>query len=239
MEISNYEAVESRTSFSAGKLQRRHFLKFTGAFVLTTGVLSCKKDKSLSSKPQINDGSTIDFKDDIGIFNYIYVLEQLEAAFYAKVSAAYPSAFTATQTSFFNDISLHEIAHREFLKNFLVEAGIGNLDFDFSSIDFTNATAVLTAAKTFEDLGVAAYNGVLARAQQSFTLTILSQIVSVEARHAAWVRGQVITNDFADLNALSALGAVDANGLDAALTPDKVLPQLSKYIKTPLKVINF
>ena len=238
MEISNYETAARKTSFSAGKFQRRHFLKFTGAVVLTTGVLSCKKNESLSSKPQINDGSTIDFKDDTGIFNYIYVLEQLEAAFYVKVSAAYPTAFTATQISFFNDIGLHEIAHREFLKDFLVEAGIGNLDFDFSSIDFTNATAVLTAAKTFEDLGVAAYNGVLTRAQQSFTITILSQIVSVEARHAAWVRGQVITNDFADLNALSALGAVEANGLDAALTPDKVLPQLSKYINTQLKVIN-
>jgi hypothetical protein len=238
MAESNYETMTSQTNPLAGKLQRRRFLQFAGAFALTAGVAGCKKNESLAGSPQINDGSTIDFKDDTGLFNYIYTLEQLQAAFYIKVSAAYPTAFTTTQTSFFNDITLHEIAHREFFKDFLAEAGIGNLNFDFSSIDFTNATAVLTAAQTFEDLGVAAYNGILARTQQSFTLTILSQTASVEARHAAWVRGQVTTNDFADLNALSALGAIAANGLDATLTPDKVLAQVSKYIKTPLKVIN-
>lgn len=238
MAKSNYETMANPNNLWVGKLQRRHFLQFAGTFALTAGVLGCKKNESSAASPQTNDGSTIDFKDDTGIFNYIYTLEQLEAAFYIKLSVAYPAAFTATQISFFKDIKSHEVAHRGFYKKFLGAAGIGNLDFDFSSIDFTNATAVFTATKALEDMGVAAYNGILARAQQSFTITILSQIASVEARHAAWVRGQVTTNDFADLNDLSALGAIVANGLDAALTPDKVLAQIGKYIKTQLKVIN-
>jgi len=234
----NSEMMNTQNDHSSGKLQRRSFLQLTGALVLTAGAAACKKTGELSGGPQLNDGSTLDFKDDTGIVNFIYALEQLEAEFYIKVNEAYPTAFSTTQISFFKDIRLHEIAHREFYKSFLGAAGIGKLEFDLSSVNFTDASAVLTTAKTFEDLGVAAYNGALMRAQQSYTLTILSQVSSVEARHAAWLRGQIVANDFADLNDLSYLGADATNGLDAVLAPDKVLAQAAKYIKTQLKVIN-
>ncbi|WP_280739943.1 hypothetical protein [Pedobacter borealis] len=40
------------------------------------------------------------------------------------------------------------------------------------------------------------------------------------------------------LNSLAPLGANNAAGLDAALTPDKVLAIAGKYIKTKINVIN-
>jgi PKD repeat protein len=99
---------------------------------------------------------------DIGVLNYAYALEQLEAAFYTTVvaDAAFASTFTdATERRLLTDIHDHEIAHREFFKAALATNAIKGLTPNFSTIDFKSRTSVLTAAKTFEDLGVMAYNG--------------------------------------------------------------------------------
>jgi len=220
-------------------IQRRQFLQYAGASVLAVGMIGCKKeDDAAPSTPYINTDNTIDFRDDTGLLNYIYALEQLEAAFYIKVVANFPTAFTVQQKMLFNDVRLHEIAHREFFKRFLGATGIGTLAFDFSTIDFADATAVLNAAKTFEDLGVAAYNDAIVRSKNDYNLIILSQIATVEARHAAYVRSQVNALGFADLTELAPLGADATSALDVSLAPGKVLEQASKYIKTKLNIIN-
>ncbi|NQX38307.1 Ferritin-like domain-containing protein [Pedobacter steynii] len=226
------------TLFLKERLLRRQFLKFTGATVVVGMGLSCRKEVDSPSAPAINTDHTIDFKSDAGLLNYIYALEQLAAAFYIKVLEAPAADFTAVQMAFLNDIKLHEIAHREYYKNFLGIAGIGKLEFNLSAIDTSSALSVLTAAKAFEDLGVAAYNGALLRAQSNYSFVILSQIASVEARHAAWIRNQISTDSFADLKELSALGAIAADGLDVLSDPAQVLAQVTKYISTKLNVIN-
>lgn len=239
MTKNNSEAIAGKDSFSTSSIKRRQFLQFAGASAaLTVGLIGCKKEETTISTPYTNTDNTIDFKDDAGLLNYIYALEQLEAAFYIKVAASFPPTFLAQQKMLFNDIRLHEIAHREFFKKFLGAVGLGTLEFDFSSIDFADATAVLNAAKTFEDLGVAAYNDAVVKCKNDYNLIILSQIATVEARHAAYVRSQVSTLSFADLTELAPLGADAANALDVTLTPGKVLEQASKYIKTKLNVIN-
>lgn len=185
-----------------------------------------------------NNGATLDFKDDIGILNYAYALEQLEAAFYTEVVAKSSAVFSASQNAFLNDIKLHEIAHREFFKKALGSNAIGNLEVDFSSVNFNSKDSVLATAKAFEDLGVAAYNGAGYKIMTEAYLVIAGQIVSVEARHAAWVRDQISNGSFSDLNSLTALGADNSKGLDAALPPSKVLPIAATYIKTKIEVKN-
>jgi hypothetical protein len=239
MTSGNSEAEAGKETFLRGGLQRRQFLQFAGASALAIGIAGCKKDKATDFEaPYTNTDNTIDFKDDTGLLNYIYVLEQLEAAFYIKVAEAFPSGFTATQALFFVDIKLHEIAHREFFKRVLGAAAVSTIEVDFSTINFTDAIAVLTAAKTFEDLGVAAYNDVILSCKKDYNLILFSQIATVEARHAAYVRSQTDTLSFADFSALSPLGADAANALDVSLAPGKVLEQALKYIKTKLNVIN-
>ncbi|WAC39295.1 ferritin-like domain-containing protein [Pedobacter sp. SL55] len=232
----NQETSPKEKDILDAKLQRRAFLQYAGAGVAAMALVAagCKKDRN----PDMSFGVTLDFKDDVGVLNYAYALEQLEAAFYIQVAAAPPAAFTQAQKNYFQDVQFHEIAHREFFKKKLSTAAIGSLDVDFSSIDFTSATSVLAAAKTFEDLGVAAYNGAGVRLKDDANLVVAGQIVSVEARHAAWVRDQISNGSFADLSSLTALGANVTGGLDAALTPDKVLGAASKYIKTRINVIN-
>lgn len=225
--------VES--SILDAKLERRSFLQYAGAgaAIVALTAAGCKKDKVT-----VPTGVTLDFKDDFGVLNYAYALEQLEAAFYMKVAAAPPSGFSTAERNYFADIQYHEIAHREFFKNALGTAAIGSLEVDFSSINFTDRSSVLAAAKTFEDLGVAAYNGAGVRLNDDKFIVIAGQIVSVEARHAAYVRDLISNGSFSNLGELTALGASDANGLDGALTPDKVLALASPFIKTKINVIN-
>lgn len=232
----NHPTSTHETDILNGRLERRAFLQYAGAgaAVMALVAAGCKKDRS----PSISFGATLDFKDDFGVLNYAYALEQLEAAFYTKVALAPPSSFTTAQKNYFQDVQFHEIAHREFLKKVLGTASIGSLDVDFSSINFSDGASVLSAAKTFEDLGVAAYNGAAVRLTTDAYLVAAGQIVSVEARHAAWVRDQISNGSFADLSTLTTWGASVSGGLDVALTPDKVLTAASKYIKTKINIIN-
>ncbi len=232
---TSQDTLQVEKSILDAKLERRSFLQFAGAgaAIVALTAAGCRKDR-----PIVAGGTTLDFKDDFGVLNYAYALEQLEAAFYIQVAAAPPSGFTTVQKNYFQDVQFHEIAHREFFKKALGTAAIGSLEVNFSSIDFTSATSVLAAAQAFEDLGVAAYNGAGVRLKDTGYLVIAGQIVSVEARHAAWVRDQISNGTFSDLNSLSALGADNSKGLDGALTPDKVLAIAGKYIKTQINVIN-
>ncbi|RZL34762.1 MAG: ferritin-like domain-containing protein [Pedobacter sp.] len=216
---------------------RRGFLQYAGASAAALALVAagCRKDRNYTDPVA---GVTLDFKDDFGVLNYAYALEQLEAAFYIQVANSNPSGFTAAQKAYFQDVQFHEIAHREFFKKALGTAAIGSLEVNFSAVDFTSGASVLATAKTFEDLGVAAYNGAGVRLKDTGFLVIAGQIVSVEARHAAYVRDQISNGTFADLGTLTAFGAVDANGLDGALTPDKVLPLAAPFIKTKINVIN-
>lgn len=235
----NQQDVLVEGSILETKLQRRSFLQYAGAgaAVVALTAAGCRKDRIPS--PAFN-GATLDFKDDFGVLNFAYALEQLEAAFYIQVGSNLSIFTDATERLYFQDIQAHEIAHREFFKNALGTAAIGSLSVDFSSINFSSRTSVLAAAKGFEDLGVAAYNGAAIRIKDTGYLVIAGQIVSVEARHAAIIRNMITPGSFSDLSELQAsgLGAVSATGLDGALTPDKVLAMAGKYIKTPISVIN-
>jgi hypothetical protein len=227
---------EEQSVFTA-QLQRRSFLQYAGAGAAGIALIAagCKKrDRGI---PEY-EGVVLDFKDDFGVLNYAYALEQLEAAFYIQVASAPPSGFSAAEKAYFQDIQFHEIAHREYFKKALSTAAIGSLEVDFSSIDFSSRTSVLGAAMAFEDLGVAAYNGAGVRLTDTNYLLAAGKIVSVEARHASYIRDLVSYGSFADLTSLTALGANNAGGLDAALTPDKVLPVAGKYVKTKINVIN-
>lgn len=231
------ELLQKERSVFDSPLERRSFLQFAGAGAASIALIAagCKKDRG--DNPTMS-GVTLDFKDDIGVLNYAYALEQLEAAFYIQVASNPPSTFSAAEKAYFQDIQFHEIAHREFLKKVLSTSAITSLDVDFSSINFTDRTSVLNAAKAFEDLGVAAYNGAGVRLTTDAYLTVAGQIVSVEARHAAYIRDIISNGTFADLTTLTALGSSDANGLDGALTPDKVLNIAKTYVKTQINVIN-
>ena len=215
---------------SDSSLSRRKFLGFVGAgsaAIATASILSaCGKDDNPSSGVNLGSG-------DVGVLNYAYALEQLEAAFYIKVISSLYSGITPAEQSLLTDIRDHEVAHRNFFKAAISAAGatpLQDLQVDFSTIDFGSRASVLATAKAFEDLGVTAYNGAGKLLTSAAYLTIAGKIVSVEARHAALIADLITPGTFAD--------TTDANGLDIARTPAQVLAIAGTYVKTKLNASN-
>lgn len=222
--------VEKSTTSTSG-LHRRDFLtKLGGAAGVGIFLASCQKSvtSEMSSSSAVSKDGMVSFEGDYGILNYAFLLEQLEAAFYIMVNEHFYSPSNTSERMNLSDIRDHEIAHREFFKTALGTYGIPDLEFDFSSVDFSSRTSVLTQAKTFEDLGVGAYNGAGKYIKNPDYLVAAGKIVSVEGRHAAYLRNLLMPGSFADMT------VVDSNGLDVAYGPLFVVKSALPFIKTPL-----
>lgn len=218
-------------------VSRRKFLGYVGATsaILATAA-SCKKnDNNNNNDDGVNLGS-----GDVGVLNYAYALEQLEAAFYVMVTSSFYAGATDQEKSYLTDIRDHEVAHREFFKAAITAAAptqiIPALEVNFSSINFSDKASVLGTAKAFEDLGVSAYNGAGKLITNPDYLVLAGKIVSVEARHAALIRDLLAAGSFADLTVDAT--ADSANGLDAVRTPSEVLSIASAYLKTKINASN-
>jgi hypothetical protein len=224
---------------------RRSFMRMLGiggSIVLLPSVFAaCSDDDDIvgGGGGGTNTGTvTLNLAGDIGIINYAYALEQLEAAFYTQVLAAPAFAgLTANDREMLTDIRNHEVIHRDFLARALGDAKIPNLAVNFGAA-FASRDSILSAAQTFEDLGVAAYNGAGKFLANANNLLVAGKIVSVEARHAAAIRDARDSAGtlFADLTTLTTFGAVPANGLDGAQEPAFVLGQADAFITTTVQI---
>lgn len=215
--------LKEQETFLSSTVGRRSFLQYAGAGAAGIALVAagCKKDSMSQAGVYLG-------KDDIGILNYAYALEQLEAAFYIQVATSFYGGATEAEKSLLIDIRDHEIAHREFFKTALGSNAIGNLEVNFSAINFTSRESVLATAKAFEDLGVSAYNGAGFLIKDAGYLTIAGKIVSVEARHAALIRDLISNGTFANNE------VIDSNGLDKSRMPLEVLSIAGAYIKTQI-----
>jgi rubrerythrin len=214
-------------------LKRKEFIQLVGGFAVVTATLSnCDDDNdNNSSAGGINLGS-----GDTGILNYAYTLEQLETYFYENVvsNAAFTSIFSTKEQALLSEIRENELVHREFYRTALGSDAIQDLEADFSSIDFTNKASILTTAHTFEDTGVAAYNGAAQLLTDANILAVSGKIVSIEARHAAILRNMLAPKT----PAFAGDDVVNPRGLDLAMMPFEVLPKVQAYLKTKVNGDN-
>ena len=212
--------MENKTSLS-----RRHLLKWSGAgaTIAVAGALLPNFGISAALGAELGDG-------DIGVLNYAYALEQLEAAFYIQVLKTPFESMQVNDQRILTQIRDHEIAHRDFLKGALGRKAIPALEVDFSAVNFGSRSSVLGTAEVFENLGVAAYNGAGQLISNADYLVAAGSIVSIEARHAAAI------SDLLRPFSAEAVGRghVDSKGLDGALLPSKVLKAAAPFIKTPV-----
>lgn len=200
---------QTTTDVPASGISRRRFFGYAGALAgagLLAGSMSgCKRDDEVSG---LNIGT-----GDLGVLNYAYVLEQLEAAFYTAVFARLYTGISPAEQAYLQDIRDHEIAHRDLLKNFLGSNAMQTLTPNFSTVDFSSRQSVLQTARELEDLGVSAYNGIgklfTNTAEGIQYLGLIGKIVSVEARHAAIIRELLAPNSFADTTVLDANHRID------------------------------
>ncbi len=146
-------------------------------------------------------GKTTDLVVDT--LNFALTLEYLEAEFYQNAVGAIGLIPLAAQDQF-QTIYQQENYHVIFLKSAITAAGgvpIVKPVFDFTGGNgsgngpfagvFSNYASFLELSQTFEDTGVRAYKGQAVNLMGNDTvLTTALNIHSVEARHAAYVRGQ-------------------------------------------------
>jgi hypothetical protein len=226
---------------------RREFLRLaglTGGALATMALVGCGDDDEPTGTGA-NGTIRLDFSQPVDVLKYAFALEALKADFYTRVAgdAGFTAAFTtAEERQILTDIRDHEVAHREFLRAAITAAGgtLPALTVQYpSSVSFGSRASVLATAKTFEDLGVGAYNGA-GRYLTSRTdlLTIAGKIVSVEARHASTIRDLLSPNTDQFANVTGLVGASEANGLDSKATPQQVLAAAGPFVAQTITVTN-
>jgi hypothetical protein len=123
-------------------------------------------------------------RQDRQILNYALLLEYLQATFYAE--ALSQGRLKGELREFADVVGGHEQAHVAFLKKALGARARRKPAFHFGAATRNPQKFVITA-QALEDAGVAAYNGQAANVTRP-TLAAAINIVSVEGRHAAWIR---------------------------------------------------
>lgn len=122
-------------------------------------------------------------EQDERILNFALGLEYLQAAFYAEAESQ--GALGGEIAEFARVVGEQEQRHVERLQELLGSAAQPETDFDLED-PASDENAFLEAAVVLEDTGVSAYIG------QGSNLTVdgvaaLAPLISVEARHAAWI----------------------------------------------------
>jgi len=131
--------------------------------------------------PAIGSGSRL---GDAEILNFALEMEELQAALYAQ--ALQHAGLTGELEQYARVVGGHERAHVAFLRQTLGSRAKPAPTFDFGEA-VTDPDRFVVAARVLEDLGVAALDGQAANLTKP-SLAAVATIVSVEARHAAWIR---------------------------------------------------
>lgn len=187
----NLEVVDAdgaiRESAAAAGLDRAGFLKkgalaggglIAGSAMFGTFLASAEAAISTTRRSKAND---------VRILNYALTLEFLEAEFYKQALANQAYGSSAPLKRFAEVVARHEAKHVTFLRGALGAKAIKKPTFDFGDTVKDQAKFAATA-QVLEDTGVSAYLGQVKNVFQGGVLQAAGTIVTVEARHAAWIR---------------------------------------------------
>ena len=129
-------------------------------------------------------GSKPSAAQDAEILNFALLLEYVQEGLYDD--ALRRKAVTGELREYAEIVRSHERAHIKFIRSALGDNARKRPTLDFGE-DTATAETFTDVAVKLEDLGVAAYNA-QAPNLTSGSLAAAARIVSVEARHASWIR---------------------------------------------------
>ena len=178
LEEVDADGALEETAAAVGIDTRGAFLKKAvvgGGAILGGGAL-------LGALPSVALGATP--KSDVAILNFALTLEFLEAEFYTQAEKA---NFGGKVGSFARVVGAHERAHVAFLRKALGSAAVKKPRFNFKDT-VTDVNKFAATARVLEDTGVQAYLGQVTLIKTKAILKAAGTILTVEARHAAWIR---------------------------------------------------
>jgi Ferritin-like domain len=123
-------------------------------------------------------------EQDVKVLNLLLLVEYVEVAFYE--AALERAGLTGELEEYARAVVAHEREHVAYLENALGDKADPEPRYDLAAIT-GDADAFARAAAKLEDIAVGAYNGQAANVTPPAFLAA-ARIVSVEARHAAWIR---------------------------------------------------
>lgn len=206
-------------------VSRRKFLGYAGIASAGLFIASCKKEENVVA----TDGATDLGTNDEGLLNLMFVVQQVEAAFYTQLLQNKYTGITLEEEAYFKEILNHEIAHRELLRNYL--AGKGTVvATDFSEVTFSSRSSVMDHAELIENLSVATLNeaGRLFVAGEHVSIT--AKMASLEARQAATISNLRSAGNF--------FGPVDVAGLEQGSLPSNTVTTINKFLSTKVSGNN-
>lgn len=156
---------------------------------------------------------------DLDILNYALTLEYLESEFYANGISQ--GALSGRDLELVTPIGDHEKAHVDAVTQTIKDLGgtpVQKPEFMFPDGTFTDRTKFLTTASAFEELGVTAYHGQVAKIADGDILAAAASIAGVESRHAAVVAHLLGGNPF-------------PSPMEKSMTMQQVLDTAGKFIK--------
>ena len=225
----NNTQVNSPNTEDVKHVSRRKFLAFAGIVaggaILTAS--SCKKDED--DPPPGSD--TIDLgSGDTGVLNFMYAMKQLETALITRVSDHPYEGMADLEKQYFADMKRHDLVHRELLNTILAGNAIPKLEMNFADVDFNTASNVLSEVWFIKDLALASFNYSAQLFASADYLTIAAKMISVEGRHAAYIRN---VDNFGTFSS-----DADANGLGKIVTPWVAVSQINKYFTRKISATN-
>ncbi|KAI9813669.1 MAG: hypothetical protein M1827_003740 [Pycnora praestabilis] len=210
-------------------------MRFTNALLLAlnAGFSVAGPIAKRVATPAVNDGI---------ILNYALTLEYLERKFYQEglanytqadfVAAGFPDPFYGN----LQEIYQEEQTHVAFLTTALEAAGIQPVEELTYKFGVSDVTSFVTLSSVLEGVGVSAYLGAAASIASKAYLTAAAAILTVEARHVAYVRASIGESPFPnsfdtplDFNEVYSLASAFITSVPANNTvlPFKAFPTLT------------
>lgn len=134
---------------------------------------------------------------DAEILNYALTLEHLEDTFYSQALSKFTlqdftaANYTAETYNRIKTIGADEAAHVKFLTSGLTAAGAKPVEACTYDFGYKDVASFLATASVLEGVGVSAYLGAAADIMSKTYLTAAGSILTVEARHSAYIRNSI------------------------------------------------
>lgn len=202
----------------------------------------CKKDDPQPTAILNTSGETVLLgSGDTALLNLMQAGKQLSTDLLDRILKVSPAVLTTNELALVRDMQAQQKIHRDALKAAVNSArtvaspqalNLADLPADFSAIDFTQRAAPLAAAHSLLNTLVAAAAGAMRYTARAATLTLLGQVLSVDARHAATLGSLLAVPTYTDPQD----GAPDAR--NRTLRPAQTAAALNASIKSGSRLLT-